>query len=71
MSQFAQIEATARAAAAAVLQEALDRINSLEAEVVKLKDRLSPAASKTAAAPAAKGTTAQAGAARGSGKANG
>lgn len=69
MSQFAQIEATARAAAAAVLQEALDRINELEAEVVKLKDRLSPAASK--AAPAAKSTTAQAGPARGSGKANG
>lgn len=71
MSQFAQIEATARAAAAAVLQEALDRINELEAEVVKLKDRLSPPATASKAAPAAKSTTAQAGPARGSGKANG
>lgn len=69
MSQFAQIEATARAAAATVLQEALDRIDSLEKTVETLKDRLSPPASK--AAPAAKGTTAQAGSARGSGKANG
>lgn len=67
MSQFAQIEATAKAAAAAVLQEALDRIDALEATVEKLKDRLSPPATTTAARPS---TTAKAAPAQAKGTAN-
>lgn len=73
MSMAAQIEEAARAAAAAVLQEALDRINSLEEEVVKLKDRLSTPSSKAASydRPAARpATTAKAAPAQAKGTAN-
>jgi hypothetical protein len=54
MSQFAQLEETAKAAAVAVLREALDRIGALEK---KVEDLLSAPASAAPAPQAAKASS--------------